>query len=139
MNEESITKKNPSIKVMKSVNDILKNSDIITLHVPKTPSTTNLINADAFKLCKDGVQIINLARGGLIDESALLEALKSGKCAGAALDVYSVEPPNKEMSELINHPNVICTPHLGASTKEAQYVVAKNIANQMSDVFDNIQ
>jgi len=92
---------------------------------------TGLINKEMFKMCKKGVYVINCARGGIIDEDDLLEALNSGQCAGAGLDVFLEEPPKNK--SLIEHPNVVCTPHLGASTKEAQLRVAKEIAEQIVD------
>lgn len=81
--------------------------------------TNNLINKENIAKCKDNFRIINCARGGIVNEVDILDAIKSGKCAGAALDVFSIEPPTKEIQELIQHPKVICTPHLGASTNEA--------------------
>ena len=106
------------------------------MHTPLTPETTNLINDENLEKCKDGVHIINCARGGIVDEEALLGGLNSGKVAGAALDVYSSEPPGDNLRELLVHPNLVCTPHLGASTDEAQVNVARDIAVQMCDVFD---
>ncbi|MEM9331793.1 MAG: phosphoglycerate dehydrogenase [Pseudomonadota bacterium] len=111
--------------------EVLRRADFITLHVPKTDKTAMMINAEAIAKMQDGVRIINCARGGLVDETALAEALKSGKVAGAAFDVFEVEPA--EASPLFNLPNVICTPHLGASTSEAQENVALQVAEQMSD------
>lgn len=93
-----------------------------------------MINAQTLQKCKKGVRIINVARGGIIDENDLLEALKSGHCAGAGLDVFMEEPPKNR--QLIEHPRVVCTPHLGASTKEAQNNVAKEIALQFLDIMD---
>jgi len=104
-------------------------SDFITIHLPKTEETKNLLNKEAFSLMKDGVRIINCARGGIIDEEALLKAIKSGKVAGAALDVFSKEP-NVE-SPLIQLPQVVATPHLGASTIEAQVTVAQEVAEEV--------
>ena len=106
------------------------------MHTPLTNETTNLINDANLEKCKDGVHIVNCARGGIVDEEALLRGLNSGKVAGAALDVYSIEPPGENLRELLTHPNLVCTPHLGASTEEAQVNVARDIAVQMSDVFD---
>ena len=83
-----------------------------------------------------GVYIINCARGGIVDEEALLKGLNSGDVGMAALDVYTSEPPGEHLQELINHPNLVCTPHLGASTEEAQTKVAVDIAKQMCDVLD---
>ena len=110
---------------------LFKNSDFITIHTPLTEKTKNIINDKSISLMKDSVRIINCARGGLIDESALLEALKNKKIAGAAIDVYVEEPARH--NPLFNFENVICTPHLGASTVEAQEKVAVQIAEQMSD------
>lgn len=112
-----------------SLNDIWPKADYITIHVPLMPQTQNFINADVMSKCKQGFKIINCARGGIIDEDALLESLRSGKCAGAGLDVFAEEPP-KDL-ELVQHSNVICTPHLGASSKEAQNRVAIDLANQI--------
>jgi D-3-phosphoglycerate dehydrogenase len=83
-----------------------------------------------------GVRIINCARGGIVDETALLQMLQSGQVGGAALDVFTTEPPGDALRALIAHPNLVCTPHLGASTEEAQINVARDIATQMCDVFD---
>ena len=106
-------------------------SDFISLHVPKTEQTTGIIDGKAIAQMKTGVRIINCARGGLVDENALALAITSGHVAGAALDVFSVEPATE--SPLFNIPNVVCTPHLGAATTEAQENVAIQVAEQMSD------
>ncbi|MBX9687726.1 MAG: phosphoglycerate dehydrogenase [Candidatus Obscuribacterales bacterium] len=115
-----------------TLDEIWEHADYITLHIPKTRDTTGLINADVLKRMKAGARIINAARGGLIDEAALAEAIKSGKIAGAGLDVFSEEPlkesPLKELGA-----KVVLTPHLGASTEEAQFNVAIDIAEQISD------
>jgi D-3-phosphoglycerate dehydrogenase / 2-oxoglutarate reductase len=100
-------------------NEAIQTADFISLHMPLTPGTKNMFNSEVFAKCKKGVRIVNVARGGVIDEDDLLDAVKSGQVAQAALDVFSEEPP-KAGSELVAHPNIICTPHLGASTKEAQ-------------------
>jgi len=113
------------------LDELLARADFITLHVPLTDKTRNILSADNIAKTKKGVRIINCARGGLIDEDALAEALKSGHVAGAALDVFAVEPATE--SPLFNMPNVVCTPHLGASTTEAQENVALQVAEQMSD------
>ena len=110
---------------------LLSQSDIVTLHVPKTPDTTNIIDATALNTMKSGAMVINCARGGLVDELALKAAIESGHIAGAALDVFEVEPAKD--NPLFGMPQVICTPHLGASTVEAQEKVAVQIAEQMSD------
>jgi len=111
--------------------DLFKRADIITLHTPLTKKTRNIVDAAAIKKMKPGVRIVNCARGGLVDEEALKEALDSGHVAGAAFDVFTEEPP--ENNPLIGHPNVVATPHVGASTSEAQVNVAIQIAEQMSD------
>lgn len=113
------------------LDDLLKRSDFITLHVPKTEATTGMIDAAAIAKMKKGVRLINCARGGLVDEVALADALKSGHVAGAAFDVFSVEPATE--NPLFNLPNVVVTPHLGAATTEAQENVALQVAEQMSD------
>jgi len=114
--------------------DCLKRSDYISLHLPRNKDTLGMIGTKQFEMMKDGVRIVNCARGGIIDDAALAEALKSGKCAGAALDVYLTEPPDFS-GELFSLPNVITTPHLGASTEEAQINVAVDVAEQIVDVF----
>ena len=113
------------------LDDLLARADFITLHVPKTEQTSNILNAEAIAKMKPGVRVLNCARGGLVDEAALAEALKSGHVAGAAFDVFEVEPATD--SPLFNLPNVVCTPHLGAATTEAQENVAVQVAEQMSD------
>jgi D-3-phosphoglycerate dehydrogenase len=118
-----------------SLNETLKVADFITLHTPLTKDTRHLISDKEFAMMKDGVRVINCARGGVIDESALREAIKSGKVAGAALDVFEQEPP--EDRELVELDQVITTPHLGASTKEAQKAAAMVIADQIIDALQN--
>ena len=112
------------------LDDLFARADFITLHTPLIDATRNIISAEAIAKMKKGVRIVNCARGGLIDEVALYEALKSGKVAGAALDVFLEEPAQN--SPLFELPNVICTPHLGASTTEAQENVALQVAEQIS-------
>ncbi|MDO5527990.1 MAG: phosphoglycerate dehydrogenase [Paracoccus sp. (in: a-proteobacteria)] len=113
------------------LDELLEKADFITLHVPLTDKTRNILSREALAKTKKGVRIINAARGGLIDEEALAEALQSGHVAGAALDVFATEPATE--SPLFNLPNVVVTPHLGASTNEAQENVALQVAEQMSD------
>jgi D-3-phosphoglycerate dehydrogenase len=112
--------------------ELFARSDIISLHAPANASTRGMINAQTIALMKDGVRIINTARGVLIDDAALAEALCSGKVAGAALDVYAEEPPPAD-HPLIGLPNVIATPHLGASTAEAQIAVSVQAAQEIRD------
>jgi D-3-phosphoglycerate dehydrogenase len=111
--------------------DLLKRADFITLHTPLNDSTRNILNKERLAQCKKGVRIVNCARGGLIDEVALKEAIESGHVAGAALDVFEKEPA--ENNPLFGLENVVCTPHLGASTTEAQENVAVQVAEQMAD------
>ncbi|XP_032460561.1 D-3-phosphoglycerate dehydrogenase isoform X2 [Phocoena sinus] len=106
--------------------------DFISVHTPLLPSTTGLLNDSTFAQCKKGVRVVNCARGGIVDEGALLRALQSGQCAGAALDVFTEEPPRDRA--LVDHENVISCPHLGASTKEAQSRCGKEIAIQFVDM-----
>lgn len=110
---------------------LLAKADFVTLHVPMTAQTRNILSAENLAKTKKGVRIVNCARGGLVDEQALRAMLDSGHVAGAAFDVF-VEEPAVE-NPLFGHPNVVCTPHLGASTTEAQENVARQIAEQMSD------
>ncbi|WP_424358843.1 phosphoglycerate dehydrogenase [Methanocella sp. MCL-LM] len=119
-----------------TLDEIYEKADFITVHTPLTPSTKHMVSTAQFDRMKKGVRIINCARGGIIDETALLEALKSGKVAGAALDVFEKEPPVG--SPLLEQPNVIVTPHLGASTAEAQVNVAITIAEQVLNSFKGL-
>jgi len=111
--------------------DLLRRADFISLHTPLTDKTRNIVDARALAAARRGVRIVNCARGGLVDEVALRAALDSGHVAGAAFDVFSVEPAVE--NPLFGHPSVVCTPHLGASTMEAQENVALQIAEQMAD------
>lgn len=113
------------------LDELLAKADFITMHVPLTDKTRNILSAENLAKTKKGVRIINAARGGLVDEAALAELLKSGHVAGAALDVFATEPATD--SPLFGLPNVVVTPHLGASTTEAQENVALQVAEQMSD------
>ena len=113
------------------LDELFARADFITLHVPLTDKTRNILSAENLAKTRRGVRIINCARGGLVDEAALAEALKSGHVAGAAFDVFAVEPATE--SPLFGLPNVVVTPHLGASTTEAQENVAVQVAEQMSD------
>lgn len=112
--------------------ELMARSDFVTLHVPRTPETVGIIGAELLSAAKPGVRIVNVARGGLVDEEALAEALRSGRVAGAALDVFEGEPI--ESSPLFELPGVVVTPHLGASTAEAQHRAGVNIAEQVNGV-----
>ncbi len=118
-----------------SIDDIWKESDVITFHVPKTPETANLLNAVTLKKCKKGVRIINCARGGIVNENDLAESIKSGHAAGAAFDVFDEEPVKDSPLHNLGD-KVVLTPHLGASTEEAQLNVALDVAEQIRDVLN---
>jgi len=134
-----ITKRTPpSPEILKELeaefvplDELLRRSDIISLHVPLTPQTRHMIGEREIQLMKDGAFIINTSRGAVIDEKALFNALKSGKLGGAALDVYEIEPPRDY--SLMKLPNVVCTPHIGAQTVEAQRVAATLLAQKIVD------
>jgi D-3-phosphoglycerate dehydrogenase len=126
----------PYIKALDGVklvgfNELLAQSDYISLHVPKTKETENMIGSDQFAMMKDGVRIVNCARGGIVNEEALYNALTSGKVAGAALDVFADEPPVDW--KLLKLDNVIGSPHIGAATKEAQGRVGAEVAEKLID------
>jgi D-3-phosphoglycerate dehydrogenase len=114
--------------------EVLAQSDFLTIHTTLSDATRHLLNAEAFAKLKKGAFVIHAARGGIIDEVALLQALENGTVRGAALDVFEEEPPAADYA-LLKHPRVICTPHLGASTEEAQNRVAFEIAEQARDYF----
>jgi len=112
-----------------SIQDLYAWSDFISLHLPLSVQTRDMIGPLAFSQMKDGVRIVCAARGGIIDEAALITALDSGKVAGAALDVFATEPPG--LTETVSHPRVIATPHIGAQTAEAQSRASEDIANEV--------
>jgi len=112
-----------------TLDELYVRSDYISLHLPLTDKTRSMVNKQAIGSMKRGVRIVCAARGGIIDESALLEALESGQVAGAALDVFASEPPGA--SELVTHPKVIATPHIGAQTAEAQSRASEDIAHEV--------
>lgn len=112
-----------------TLDELYAKADMITMHIPLTADSKNLLNDAAFAKMKDGVYIICAARGGVIDEAALLSALNSGKVAGAALDVFAAEPPG--LTDLVAHPKVIGTPHVGAQTMEAQVRAAEDIGSEI--------
>jgi D-3-phosphoglycerate dehydrogenase len=119
------------IQVTDDINRIFRESDFITVHVPKNPQTLNMINADQINMMKPTVRLVNCARGGIINEGALYEALANNRVAGAALDVFSAEPPEDKRFSTLS--NCIVTPHLGASTEEAQVEVAVEAAQILLD------
>jgi D-3-phosphoglycerate dehydrogenase len=120
-----------------SLEDIIRYSDIITVHTPLTEETHDMIRSEHFARMKDGVIIVNCARGGIYNEAATLEALESEKVSGAAFDVWSIEPPNTEvLSRLIGHPRMVVTPHLGANTVEAQRNVAVDVSREIINYLD---
>jgi D-3-phosphoglycerate dehydrogenase len=109
--------------------DLLSQADFITIHVPLSPETRNMISGESLGAMKRGVRLICSARGGIVDETALLSSLESGQVSGAALDVFASEPPG--MSALVSHPRVIATPHIGAQTVEAQARAAVDISQEV--------
>jgi D-3-phosphoglycerate dehydrogenase len=115
-----------------ALDNLLSYSDYITIHVPLTDATRKMIGAAQFAQMKDGARILNVARGGLIDEAALYDAIVSGKVAGAALDVWETEPPTNAGSKLLTLEQVLATPHLGGSTREAQENVAIDVARNIA-------
>jgi len=118
-----------------ALQDLYAQADYITIHVPKLKDTIGLVDKEAFAKMKDGVMLVNCARGGIVNEADLCDAMQSGKVAGAALDVFETEPP--EESPLFAFERFICTPHLGASTREAQTNVAVAVADQIIDYLKN--
>ena len=122
---------------MVTLDELLAESDYITLHLPKTKESANMIGAEQFAKMKNGVRIINCARGGIVNEDALYDALVSGKVAGAALDVYNEEPPTDW--KLVKLDNVIASPHIGAATKEAQGRVGAEVAAKLIDFTKKMQ
>jgi D-3-phosphoglycerate dehydrogenase len=123
--------KSMGVERIENLDDLLARADFISLHLPKTEKTANILSAERIAKIKPGARLINCARGGLVDEAAVAEALKSGQLAGAGFDVYAVEPATD--NPLFDAPNIVCTPHLGAATSEAQENVALHVAEQMSD------
>jgi D-3-phosphoglycerate dehydrogenase len=115
------------------LDELCRRSDVITVHVPLVAATKHLFDARRIAACKPGVRLVNVARGGVYDEAAVVAALDSGQVAGAAFDVFETEPPPAD-SPLVRHPNVVATPHLGASTEEAQVGVATDVVEQIVSV-----
>jgi D-3-phosphoglycerate dehydrogenase len=119
------------VERVEDLDEVLARADFVTLHLPKTEKTANILSAERIARMKPEARLINCARGGLVDEAAVAAALREGRLAGAAFDVFAVEPATE--NPLFDAPNVVCTPHLGAATSEAQENVALQIAEQMSD------
>ncbi|ACR80846.1 MULTISPECIES: D-2-hydroxyacid dehydrogenase [Kosmotoga] len=128
------------VELTKSVDDVLAKADVVSLHVPLTPRTLHILGEKEIEKMKDGAVIINAARGGVLDEQALYDALIAGKLAGAALDVFEVEPPVDELRrKLLGLPNVVATPHIGASTYEGQERVGIEMAKKLIEVAKEIE
>ena len=122
--------------IVTDLNTLLESSDFVTCHVPATPETYHMFNADRLAKMKPTAYLVNTSRGEIIDESALYDALKGGRLGGAALDVFEVEPPTRK--ELISLPNVICTPHIGAQTLEAQELASTVIAEKIIQILRGV-
>jgi D-3-phosphoglycerate dehydrogenase len=122
--------------IVTDLNTLLESADFITCHVPATPETIHMFNAERFAKMKSTAYLVNTSRGEIIDENALYEALKNGRLAGAALDVFEVEPPaNKQVLAL---PNLVCTPHIGAQTREAQELASIVIAEKVIQILRGV-
>ncbi len=121
------------------LNDLLKKSDYMTVHLPLLDSTKHIISDEQFSMMKKSAIFVHAARGGIVDDKALLNALKTGKIAGAALDVFETEPLDDIGREIVSLPNVVATPHLGASTIEAQERVGREIAEKVVDFFKGVK
>ncbi|MBY8910357.1 phosphoglycerate dehydrogenase, partial [Salinicoccus roseus] len=117
------------------VENIAEHADFVTVHTPLTPQTRGIVGKAFFEAAKPELKIVNVARGGIIDEAALLEALDEGQIDGAALDVFEEEPPTNQ--KLLNHPRIVVTPHLGASTVEAQEKVAISVSREIINILEN--
>lgn len=122
--------------IVTDLDTLLESADFVTCHVPSTPETKHMFNAERLAKMKPTAFLVNTSRGEIIDENALYEALKSGKLAGAALDVFEVEPPTNK--QLISLPNVVCTPHIGAQTKEAQELASTVIAEKIIQILRGV-
>jgi D-3-phosphoglycerate dehydrogenase len=122
--------------IVTDLNTLLESSDFITCHVPATPETKHMFNAERFARMKPMAYLVNTSRGEIIDENSLYEALKNGKIAGAALDVFEVEPPTNK--QLLALPNLVCTPHIGAQTREAQELASTVIAEKVIQILRGV-
>src|SRR5579862_1713787 len=125
-----------NVTLMSSLLEVLMDCDFLTIHTPLIASTRGMISKSELESMKKGSRILNVARGGMIDEAALLEALESGHIAGAGIDVFTTEPPTPDgtAGKLLMHPRVVATPHLGASTVEAQENVALDVCDQVLEI-----
>lgn len=131
---DPIVKSYPGVRVESSLDTVLREADVLTLHLPSLKETKGLLNRDRLGLLKDGAWLINCARGGLVDEEAVCDLLDSGKLRGVAFDVFKEEPV-KFPDRLVSHPKAVVTPHLGASTAEAQLRVGMTAADQIIGYF----
>ena len=122
--------------IVTDLNTLLESADFVTCHVPATPETKHMFNAERFAKMKPTAYLVNTSRGEIIDENALYEVLKNGKIAGAALDVFEVEPPTNK--QLLSLPNLICMPHVGAQTKEAQELASTVIAEKVIQILRGV-
>jgi len=122
--------------IVTDLNTLIESADFVTCHVPSTPETKHMFNAERLARMKPTAYLVNTSRGEIIDENALYEALKSGKLAGAALDVFEVEPPANK--QLLSLPNLVCTPHIGAQTKEAQALASTVIAEKIIQILRGV-
>jgi D-3-phosphoglycerate dehydrogenase len=122
--------------IVTDLNTLLESVDFVTCHVPATPETKHMLNSERLSKMKPTSWLINTSRGDIIEENALYESLKTGRLAGAALDVFEVEPPvNKQ---LLNLTNIVCTPHIGAQTKEAQVLASTVIAEKVIQILRGV-
>ncbi len=120
------------VALLVSLDELLEKSDVISIHTPLTPETKGMVNGEFFEKMKDGAVLINCARGGIVNEDDLYEALKSGKLSGAAMDVYEVEPPGKH--KLFTLENFIGTPHIGAQAEEGQLRAGQEVAKKVAEI-----
>ena len=128
-----------NMKVVSNLKDLLSEADIVTIHIPLTEDTRGMIGKNELELMKNNAFLINTARGGIVNEKDLLDALKSGKIAGAGLDVYSEEPPKSEiLKELISLDNVVATPHIGATTEEAIKANTRIVVDKIISFFERM-
>ncbi|MHA1399856.1 MAG: hydroxyacid dehydrogenase [Candidatus Heimdallarchaeaceae archaeon] len=135
---DAYIKQSGVIELQSSIDKVFEKADYISLHLPLTDETKHMISTEAFGKMKDGVVLINCARGGVVDEEAAYEALESGKLAVYATDVFEKEPPSPD-NKLLSHPNVIMTPHIGAQTFEGNYKASVQVAEKVIEALDEIE